>query len=150
MEIKAMNLTKILRSMVAASSTRCITILLLLFSGGISVSVNALEAQGNAFKLDIPSLKVEGVKADLLDVYKSGDKDKPITCGIFRMGKGNPLEYTYAFDEGKVLLEGDMKITDSTGKVVDLKPGDMVLFSNGDKVSFSSDSGGLAYYCAQR
>lgn len=116
----------------------------------ISSNVMALEGFGNANTTEITSLNVEGVSSDLFDVFKSNNKDKPISCGLFRMGKGKGLDYEYKFDEGKILLEGDMTIVDSNGKKVELKPGDMVLFNSGDKVTFSSNSSGLAFYCAQR
>ena len=125
-------------------------VVLSFFFGTISSNVSALEAFGNADTTEIPSLNVEGVSADLLDVFKSNNKDKPISCGLFRVGKGKGLDYEYKFDEGKVLLEGNMTIVDSNGKKVELKPGDMVLFSDGDKVTFSSSSSGTAFYCAQR
>ncbi|MGH8670922.1 MAG: cupin domain-containing protein, partial [Burkholderiales bacterium] len=78
------------------------------------------------------------------------DKSKPITCGLFRMEKGKSLDYTYSYDEVKIMLEGEMTLSDETGKTVDVKPGDVLFFSNGTKINFSSKSSGLAFYCGQR
>lgn len=39
---------------------------------------------------------------------------------------------------------------DETGKVFELKAGDLIQFSAGAKVNFSSESSGLAFYVAQR
>lgn len=36
---------------------------------------------------------------------------------LFRLEAGQPLTYTYKFDEHKIILEGEFEISDSTGKV---------------------------------
>ena len=100
--------------------------------------------------MDLASLNLEGVNAYLSDIVSSDDEEKPITCGLFRMEKGQPLEYTYSYNELKILLEGEMELTDESGKTVAFKPGDVVSFSDGEKIIFSSKSSGLAFFCGQR
>jgi uncharacterized cupin superfamily protein len=61
------------------------------------------------------------------------------------------LPYSYGFDEFKLVLEGEMTVEDEgSGQVYELKAGDLIQFSAGTKVSFSSQSSGLALYVAQR
>ncbi len=105
---------------------------------------------GNAQRMDISSLNLEGINAYLQDIIMSEDDEKPITCGMFRMEKGNPLEYTYSYDEVKIMLEGEMAIMDAAGSTVEMRPGDVVSFSKGEKITFSSNSSGLAFFCGQR
>ncbi len=104
----------------------------------------------NAQRMDIASLNIEGINVYLQDIVASEDKEKPITCGLFRMERGNPLEYTYSYDEVKIMLEGEMAIKDGAGNTVEMRPGDVVGFSKGEKITFSSNSSGLAFFCGQR
>lgn len=103
-----------------------------------------------ASRRDLTDLKIPETVAFLEDLASSGHKTAPITAGLFRMGRGQPLSYTYEFDEYKILLEGEMAVTEEDGTVHELKAGDLIRFSSGDKVQFSSRSSGLAFYCAQR
>ncbi len=103
----------------------------------------------NTQSMDITSLNIDGINAFLQDVVSSNDESAPITCGMFRMESGNPLDYTYSYDECKIMLEGEMTITES-GVTVTLKPGDVVYFDKGTSVTFVSNSSGLAFYVGQR
>lgn len=44
--------------------------------------------------------------------------EKPISCGFFRLEKGTPLVYEYTYDEMKIILEGEVTISDETGQSV--------------------------------
>ena len=72
----------------------------------------------------IASLNLDGINAFLEDTVSSNNDQAPITCGFFQMDAGNPLEYTYSYDECKIMLEGEMTITDTEGQSVDMKPGE--------------------------
>lgn len=98
----------------------------------------------------LTDLKIANTVAFLDDIDKSEDKAAPITAGLFRMGAGESLPYSYDFSEFKVLLEGEITVTDDSGEVYELKAGDMIYFPTGTKVKFSSRSSGLAFYVAQR
>ncbi len=98
----------------------------------------------------LTDLKIPSTVALLDDLGSTGSKNSPMTAGLFRMGRGEALSYSYEFEEFKLVLEGEMTVTDDSGKVFDLKAGDLVHFSSGAKVKFSSRSSGLAFYCAQR
>ena len=104
----------------------------------------------NAQRMEVSSLNMEGINVYLEEIVGSGDQEKPITCGLFRMEKGNPLEYTYSYDEVKVMLEGEMTLKDGSNNTVQMTPGDVVSFSKGETITFSSSSSGLAFFCGQR
>lgn len=101
------------------------------------------------FSMELPDMNIPGVAGFLLDV-DSGKSGPPITSGMFRLNAGEPLEYTYDFDEFKVVLEGEMHITEKDGTKHVLKQGDMIRFTKGASVTFSTPSTGLTFYVAQR
>jgi ethanolamine utilization protein EutQ (cupin superfamily) len=103
-----------------------------------------------ATRQQLTGLKIPDTVAFLDDLGSSGNKSAPITAGLFRMGKGQAMPYTYDFDEFKLVLEGEMTVTEESGNVYELKAGDLIQFSAGAKVKFSSHSSGLAFYVAQR
>ncbi|EPE05335.1 ethanolamine utilization protein [Ophiostoma piceae UAMH 11346] len=101
-------------------------------------------------KMEIPLLA--GDNAFLGDVFSSDKRDpeKPISCGLYRLKKGEPLVYTYTYDEMKIILEGDYTISDETGQKVEAKPGDVFYFPKGSTITFTTTDYGLAFYCGQR
>ena len=105
---------------------------------------------GKAQSQPINSLGIEGINAHLQDMVSSDNDAAPITGGFFRMEAGNPLEYTYPYDECKIMLEGEMTLTESGGETVNLKPGDVVYFDSGTTITFSSKSSGTAFYVGQK
>lgn len=104
----------------------------------------------NAQKMDVASLNIEGINAFLEDIDSSNDANAPISFGFFRMEAGNALEYTYSYDECKIIVEGEMTIQEVGGETVNVSPGDVLFFSKGTKTIFSSNSSGLGFYCGQR
>ena len=48
------------------------------------------------------------------------------------------------------MLEGEMTISEEDGETIRLKPGDVVYFDSGTKVTFSSNTSGTAFYVGQR
>ena len=104
----------------------------------------------NAQSKDIASLGIDGINASLQDTISSSNEAAPISCGFFKMEAGNPLEYTYSYDECKIMLEGEMTLTEKGGDSVNLKPGDVVFFDSGTTITFSSNSSGTAFYVGQR
>ena len=104
----------------------------------------------NANNMELSSLNVEGVNAFLSDIVSSNDPDAPISCGLFRMEKGNALEYTYTYDEAKIIIDGEMTISEENGESFDAVAGDVVYFDKGAKITFTSNSSGLGFFCGQR
>ncbi|TPX08114.1 uncharacterized protein E0L32_010181 [Thyridium curvatum] len=93
-----------------------------------------------------------GDNAFLGDILSSDqtEPEKPISCGLFRLQKGEPLTYTYKYDEMKIILEGNFTITDSTGQEVNAKPGDVFYFPKSSTITFTTSDYGLAFYCGQK
>jgi ethanolamine utilization protein EutQ (cupin superfamily) len=104
----------------------------------------------NAQRMDLPSMNVADTNAFLADVHTSNDPEKPTTCGFFRMEKGQTLVYRYTYDEMKLLVEGEMTISDETGQSVSVKPGDVLYFAKGSLITFESASYGVGFFCGQR
>ena len=103
-----------------------------------------------ALSSDLPSLKLPNVEAWMKDFATSSNGAGLITFGLFRISKGQSLPYLYEFDEFKLVVEGEVTVTDTHGSDIEFKAGDVIQFSKGDNVSFSSKSTGLAFYVAQR
>ena len=104
----------------------------------------------NAQKTDLDSLNIDGVNAFLKDLGSSDNADAPISFGFFRMEAGEQLEYTYSYDECKIIVGGEMTVTEEGGQTVDVSAGDVLFFPNGTKTIFTSKSSGLGFYCGQR
>ncbi len=104
----------------------------------------------NGQATELPSMDIDGVNAFIKNIVFTNDPDSPIVCGIFRIEKGAPLEYTYTYDDVKIILEGEMTISEEGGATIEAKPGDIFLYEEGAKITFASNSSGLGFYCGQR
>ena len=110
----------------------------------------AMQYFPNAQNQNLESMGLEGINASLKELVCSNHSTAPITCGIFTMAAGKPLEYTYTYDEFKIMLEGEMTLTEEGKEPVNLKPGDVVFFDAGTKITFTSNTSGKVFYVAQR
>jgi ethanolamine utilization protein EutQ (cupin superfamily) len=100
-------------------------------------------------KFQIPLLANDN--AFLGDVFSSDQtSNTPISSGFFRLKKGEPLTYTYKYDEMKIFLEGDFTITDAGGQTTKAQPGDVVFFPKGSTITFTTSDHGLGFYVGQR
>ena len=104
----------------------------------------------SAIKMTLPSMRVPDTAAFLADVHTSNDSEKPITCGFFRMEKGKTLSYDYDYEEMKIIVEGEMIISDETGNQVHAKAGDVFYFASGSTIKFESPTYGIGFFCGQR
>ncbi|WP_334108923.1 cupin domain-containing protein [Methylobacillus sp.] len=103
----------------------------------------------NGEKTPVKTQLEQGINAYFDDVVGSNDPQAPIACGLFRIEKGNPLVYTYDYDDIKLVLNGS--ITFSDGKqTVEGKKGDVLFFPKGSTITFSTKTSGLAWACGQR
>lgn len=86
------------------------------------------------------------------DVSTSTDDKTPITAGFYHFKPGAPLEYTYTYDEMKIILSGSGKLKDGTGQEVDARAGDVFHFPKGSVITFSTEEpeGVQAFFCGQR
>ena len=98
----------------------------------------------------IPSMNLDSINAFLSEVQASDSDTAPMTCGFFKMEAGNALEYTYNYDEFKILLEGELTISEKDGETATMNCGDVIFFEKGTTVTFSSNSSGTAFYVGQR
>ncbi|MGQ2966768.1 MAG: cupin domain-containing protein [Methylophilus sp.] len=103
----------------------------------------------NAGKMPVKTQLEQGVNAYFDDVVGSGDPQAPLSCGLFRIDKGNPLVYTYDYDDIKYVISGSILFNDGK-QTVEGKKGDVLFFPKGAKITFSTKSAGLAWACGQR
>lgn len=83
---------------------------------------------------------------------KGTDAEHTITSGFYKQVAGEPLVYTYPFDEMKICLEtvGDMSVTDEEGTTVHPKRGDTLYFKAGSTITFKATGEGAYgkfFYC---
>ena len=118
---------------------------------GVEVPVGSKNLQifKHAQEMPIASMNEPGVNAYFEDIVGSADPKAPIACGLFRIEKGEPLVYTYDYDDTKIILDGHIYFSDGTQKVKGEK-GDVMYFPKGATITFSTDDSGLAYACGQR
>lgn len=94
----------------------------------------------------LPSMKVKGVNAFLKDFSVSDDSNKPITSGLFRLKAGESLKYTYTCHEMKFIVERSFVIKDETGQKETVNAGDLLYFSKGTAMIFTTDNYGLGFF----
>lgn len=120
-----------------------------IFAHGADDESTEMQYIQNATDLTIKQLDGDNANAFLEDIVTSGDKETPISCGLFRLEKGNPLTYTYEYPEAKIILEGQMTISD--GKTtVSAEQGDVLFFPINSTITFSSADYGLGFTCGLR
>jgi ethanolamine utilization protein EutQ (cupin superfamily) len=78
------------------------------------------------------------------------DSEKPITCGFYRLEKGTPLVYEYTYHEMKIIIEGEVEVSDETGQKVKAVAGDVFYFPKGSKITFNTPSHCLAFFVSGR
>jgi ethanolamine utilization protein EutQ (cupin superfamily) len=101
-------------------------------------------------KEDLPPMDTGEVAAFLEDFAISEDADKPITAGLFRLERGEPLTYTYTYHEMKLIVDGTFVISDESGQEIVATAGDLFYFSKGSTITFSTPDYGLGFFCGQR
>ena len=101
-------------------------------------------------EMALPRMEDVDAAAFLDDFVVSEDSEKPITSGLFRLEKGNHLTYTYTYHEMKLIIDGEFKITDETGTEVIATVGDLLYFSKGSTITFSTPDYGVGFFCGQR
>lgn len=110
----------------------------------------AMEYISGAQRATLQSMGLPNDNGFMKDFLGSNDKSMPLTCGFFRMEKGDPLTYKYGFDEMKLVVEGEVIVTNESGQSRKGIPGDIFYFSSGSEITFSSASCATIFYCALR
>ena len=121
----------------------------LIMAHGADKAGKEMEYFKQGSKMELKSMNVKGTNAFLSDIVGSHDPKAPISCGLFRMEKGNSLTYTYGYDEAKIIIKGEMTVDDGTTKVKAV-PGDILFFPKGSTITFSSETQGTGFICGQR
>jgi ethanolamine utilization protein EutQ len=81
----------------------------------------------------------------------ANNKDKPLCAGFFHLEAGKPLDYTYDYEEMKIVVDGEFNITEvNTGKKYNAKVGDVLYFSDGDRIIFETPHHAVGFFCGQR
>ena len=90
-----------------------------------------------------------GNNAYLKDFAVSNDEQAPITVGLFRLEAGDPITYTYTYEEMKLIIDGEFQISDGSSDAVTTKVGDLFYFPKGSVITFSTNTFGVGYCCEQ-
>lgn len=86
-----------------------------------------------------PAIPSPGNNAWLGDVLSSdAPDDKKITGGFYKQGPGEPLVYTYTYDELKVCMQvkGKFTVSDTEGNSYEVTRGSTLFFPNGSTITF--------------
>ena len=75
---------------------------------------------------------------------------KELTSGLFRMNAGEALDYTYTYNELKLIVDGEFHLKDGTGQKVVARKGDVMYFPKGSHIIFDTPATALGYFCGQR
>ncbi|KAG9767954.1 hypothetical protein KCU88_g7358, partial [Aureobasidium melanogenum] len=88
----------------------------------------------------------------LRDAVGSTDPNDPapISGGLFRMTTGDPFTATYKYHETLIVLEGSFIVSDDKGHKTMGAVGDTYWIPKGATVTIETETGGLAFYTAQR
>ncbi|MEO9845157.1 MAG: cupin domain-containing protein [Roseobacter sp.] len=84
------------------------------------------------------------------DFTTKSSSGAPVTFGMFRMSKGEPLAHEYEFDEYKLVLAREIAVKDESGDTTTFTAGDVIEFAEGTRAVFSSPSTALTFCVAQR
>jgi ethanolamine utilization protein EutQ (cupin superfamily) len=91
----------------------------------------------------------DDIPAYFEDVISNGNAEIPMTCAMFRMEQGEPLEYHYEYDDIKFVLDGSFTVSDGHSEVT-AGAGDVLFFPAGSTITFTSDDYGLGWACGNR
>jgi ethanolamine utilization protein EutQ len=102
---------------------------------------------------DLPSMEADypGTKGFIGDVYANPDGCE-MASGYFELfHTDGPLDYYYAYDEMKVVLEGEFRLENkATGQVLIAREKDAIFFPKGSQILFSTPDRALAFYTGHR
>ncbi|CAG9975663.1 unnamed protein product [Clonostachys byssicola] len=88
--------------------------------------------------------------AYLGDVCGTQSDGENLSCGFFRMTRGESLTGKYPYNETLIILDGTFELVDGTGNKSSAKKGDVYFFPENSMVTFSTSDEGLAFYTVQR
>jgi len=89
-------------------------------------------------------------KSYLVDLLVSKVKGAGMTGGLYKLLSGPALDYTYEYEELKLITNGVFHLQDGTGQKVVAKAGDLMYFPHNCSVHFTSPNFALGFYVGQR
>ncbi|PRI13428.1 ethanolamine utilization protein [Mycobacterium shigaense] len=100
---------------------------------------------------NLPSMQIPNTEGFIKDVYENPEGSS-MCSGFFELKHADePLLYVYAYDEMKVVLEGELLLENKdTGQQLVAKAKDAIFFPKGSRIYFSTPSYALAFYCGDR
>ena len=110
----------------------------------------AMQHKGKILDRTLPAMDEFEANAFLDDLAISEDADKAITAGLFRIEAGESMTYTYTYHEIKLIVDGEVHITDCTGETVVGTKGDLFYFPDDCEVTFWTPTFGVGYFVGQR
>jgi ethanolamine utilization protein EutQ len=100
--------------------------------------------------IGLPSMNEPGVEAAIGDSL-SNPGGSVMCSGFFELKAGAPLEYTYTYDEMKVVVQGEFILTDlATGETTHAKERDVLFFPKGTAVKFETPDYALGFFAGDR
>ena len=99
----------------------------------------------------MPTTEYPGTQGYIDDVY-SNPNGSEMSAGYFELRATDaPLDYYYAYDEMKVVLEGEFRLENlDTGQVETAGPKDAIFFPEGSRIRFTTPDRALAYFVGHR
>ena len=110
----------------------------------------AMQHKGRILDRTLPAMEEFEANAFLDDLAISDDPEKAITAGLFRIEAGESMTYTYTYHEMKIILDGEVTISDDTGQSVTASRGDLFYFPADSTITFTTSDFALAYFVGQR
>lgn len=131
---------------------------------GLTTSLATGAAFAQATKATEKLTIIKGVTGQKLDKLGEGGKevffkefstieaaDAPLTCGLFRIDKGEPSSNKFDFAVVKFIVDGSIKISEASTKTdVVATKGDVVVITKGADITFATENSGTAFFCNQR
>ncbi|CAM3001931.1 ethanolamine utilization protein [Prescottella defluvii] len=99
----------------------------------------------------MPQDDFPGAEGFIADVYPNPDGSE-MAAGYFELLHTDaPLDYLYAYDEMKVVLDGQFRLENlDTGQVEVAGPRDAIYFPAGSRIRFTTPDRALAFYVGLR
>lgn len=95
---------------------------------------------------DLPSMEEPGSIANARDIFETPGGAR-LSSGFFELEASEPLVYDYAYDEVKIVLEGELDVRDeATGTTTRGERFDVFFIPRGSRVAFSTPTRALALY----
>jgi ethanolamine utilization protein EutQ (cupin superfamily) len=99
---------------------------------------------------NLPGMNEPGSKAFIGDAFANPGGSE-LCSGFFELFASEPLDYTYTYDEMKLVVEGTFTLTNlDTGQVVQAGPKDVLFFPKGSRIRFETPDRALGFYTGQR